>query len=152
MVTTAWLLSLAFLTYIHDSNALSAQCHEPYITISEVWRSTANKISSDPKCDRGHIVDNGWYRFNSPAGNEMPTTNPRLGKCGTYAPIWMNGTHPSVADDVIDTIACAGLPRVTPLGCGVQYKIKVVNCSGFYLYRLKSPRQCSLAYCAGKCL
>ena len=151
MEATTVLLSFAFLAYLHSSIAHNSQCHQPYITINEVWRSTANEIKSGarPKCDRNYIVDNKWYRFDSSAGNEMPTTNPGYNKCGTIVPIWMDGTHPTVAEDEKDVTACAPVPFLAPPNCGVSFNIKVVNCSGFYIYRLKEPQECSLAYCAG---
>ncbi len=152
MGTTTALVRILFLVYLRDTIAHNTQCHQPYTTLSEVWRSTANEIEKGdtPICDRNYIVDDTWYRFNSSVGNEMPTTNPGYRKCGTYIPIWMKGTHPTTNDGVIDATACAGVPRRRPPGCGVSYKIKVVNCAGYYLYRLKSPQQCALAYCAGK--
>ena len=151
MGTTA-LVCFVLLASLQGSITHDIQCHQPYTIISEVWRSTANEIKpgETPKCDRNYIVDNTWYRFNSSAGNEMPTANPGFRKCGTFVPIWMKGRHPAVHEGVIDATACAGVPRRRPRGCGVSYRIKVVNCNGFYLYRLMNPYQCSMAYCAGK--
>ena len=151
MGTTLALVFLVFLTNLHDCIAQDAQCQQPYETIEEVWRTTANEIgkTEKPKCDRNYIVDNTWYRFNTTVGNRIPTTNPGFRKCGTYIPIWMKGRHPTVDEGVIKATACAGVPFQFPHGCGISYNIKVVNCTGFYLYQLKSPQQCALAYCAG---
>ena len=39
-------------------------------------------------------------------------------------------------------------PFWLPKGCGDSYDIKVVKCPGnFYLYKLKKPKRCDLAYC-----
>lgn len=151
MEETTLLLCFLFLAHLHTGIAHDVPCHNAYTTISQVWRSTANVVKPGDKvqCDRGYIKDDTWYRFDSSVGNEMPTSNPGFRKCGTSVPIWMKGKHPTVADGQTDALACAGVPRVPPLGCGVSYPIKVVNCSSFYLYRLKEPQQCSLAYCAG---
>ena len=152
MGTATALVCFVLLASLQGSTALDTQCNQPYTTISEVWRSTANELKpgETPMCDRNHIVDDKWYRFYSSAGNEMPTANPGFRRCGTYVPIWLDGSHPAVNNGVVHATACAVLPRQSRPGCGVSYDIKIVNCNGFYLYQLKSPRQCSLAYCAGK--
>jgi hypothetical protein len=121
-----------------------------YTTISDTRRSTAFEGSPPYLCDRGFIEDDKWYRFDSAAGNTIPTKNPGFLRCSTYVPIWFNGEHPTDENVVADAQACAAIPFVLPQGCGVSYDIKVVKCPGnFYLYRLKEPKQCSLAYCAG---
>ena len=134
---------------------LRANHCQGYSTIRDVRRSTANvfngKSGDRLLCDRNFIKDGTWYRFQSLAGNQMPTTNPGFWHCGTYAPIWLKGSHPKVGEGVVDRKACVSLPFVFPIGCGISYKIKVVNCGDFYLYQLKEPGQCSLAYCAGEC-
>ena len=122
-----------------------------YTFINSTNRSAAF-ISTQPyTCDRGVIKNDHWYRFYSLAGNTMPTANPGLRRCGTYVPIWFQGTHPTTENIVAEAKACAPVPFTFPVGCGVSYDIKVVKCPGdFYVYRLKEPMQCSLAYCAGK--
>ena len=143
------LLSFVALLHVQIITAHSG-CHS-YINISEVWRSTANEIKpgTKPKCDRDFIVDDMWYRFYSPAGNEMPMEIIAFRKCGTFMPIWLKGGHPKVADGDVDRKACVNVPFRHPLGCGISYSIKVANCSGFYVYKLKTPQQCASAYCAG---
>ena len=148
MYVTILLLSFALSLCVLSCTAHSG-CYHSYTTISEIWRSTANEVKpgSILKCDRSFIVNDNWYRFDSPAGNEMPTTRPAVKKCGTYMPIWLNGKHPTVAEGDVDRTACVNIPRKG--GCSLSYNIKVVNCSGFYLYQLKKPHQCPSAYCAG---
>jgi hypothetical protein len=80
----------------------------------------------------------------------MPESNPGRYHCGTYIPIWMNGRHPTEVGKEEDRTACAPVPWVFPLDCGEKYDIKVINCSGFYLYQLKAPKRCTYAYCAGR--
>ena len=148
----ACVLYLFFLLHLQASTAHDAQCHQNYTTLNQVWRSTAYEIKAreKPRCDRNYIVDDIWYRFESSVGNKMPTANPGFRKCGTFIPLWLKGVHPTADQGVIDAVACAVVPRQGFQGCGDSYNIKIVNCSGFYLYRLKRPQQCSLAYCAGK--
>ena len=120
-----------------------------YITIDDPRRSTAYNSSSANLCDRYALQDNAWYRFSSSAGGEIPTIIPKLGSCGTTAPIWMKGSHPSVEEGTVTRQVCAFVAFQLPIGCGTSYNIGVRNCSGFYIYRLKSPLQCNSAYCAG---
>ena len=60
-----------------------------YTLINDVRRSTAYKTTTTRICDRGFIKDDEWYRFESVAGNTMPTKNPGIDVCGTYVPIWL---------------------------------------------------------------
>lgn len=48
----------------------------------------------------------GWYRFVNQVGGEMPETRVDGFHCGTHAPIWMKGKHPSIADGIVDRTAC----------------------------------------------
>ena len=56
-------------------------------------RHLSQVTSSDPSlrpiCDQ--LLEPGWYRFDSPAGNLMPTECPGGKYCGTNMPIWMKG-------------------------------------------------------------
>jgi fibrillin 1 len=150
MAQTAFLFSLVSLhvAQIFGATDTNACSNMTYIVISDVRRSTAYNATDD-LCDRGFIKDESWYRFQSAAGNKMPEENPGPNHCGTYVPIWMNGDHPDEVGTIENRIACAGIPWTFPVGCGVSYKIQVINCGTFYLYNLREPDRCTLAYCAG---
>ena len=130
----------------------ASHCNDvEYNTIDDPRRSTAySNFSSAKLCDRSIIRDNVWYRFSSEAGGEMPTTKPPFKTCGTYVPIWLHGSHPTIKEGVVRRKACANVPGKPPFGCGFSYDIQVRNCSGFYIYKLKKPLHCYFAYCAGK--
>ena len=143
----------AFTLLSPSDSTSSINCYGThYKTINDPRRSTGYDVSSSNNtrnhlCDRHLLQDNAWYRFSSEAGGEMPTRRPKLGSCGTYVPIWMNGSHPTIEDGIVARKACA---NVFPFGCGYRYNIHVRNCSGYYIYQLKTPANCVLAYCAGK--
>ncbi|XP_028406136.1 uromodulin-like [Dendronephthya gigantea] len=124
-----------------------------YTVINDSRRSITNMAKPEDGllCDRNAIDESTWYRFkiNTSAivGDQLATTKPPLSRCGTFSPIWMNGSHPTAAEGVVLRKACAYLPYAAPLGCAKSYEIKVLNCSGFYVYQLKPPKQCYLAYC-----
>lgn len=91
----------------------------------------------------------GWYRFVSEVGGEMPEFKIDRLQCGTIAPIWMQGSHPTVAEGIVDRTACVNFNNLFD-GC-LSFSIKVKNCSNsFYVYYLVPPPYgCFLAYCAG---
>ena len=135
------------------SNSSAKHCFGvPYKIISDSRRSTGYVIKNKQNrlCDQELLEDNTWYRFLSEAGGEIPTAKPKRESCGTYIPIWMNGSHPRVEHNIVARKACANEPFVFPIGCGYSYNIHVRNCSGYYIYKLKKPSGCFRAYCAGK--
>ena len=151
IVKNMFLLSFLIVSVHTVNTGLEASdcTGKKYITIDDPRRSTAyDDFNSTKLCDRNIIQNDAWYRFSSEAGAVMPTTMPKVKRCGTFAPIWMNGSHPSVEDGIVTRKVCANVPR-DPLGCKHSYDIQVRNCSGYYIYQLKKPPTCDLAYCAG---
>ena len=145
------LVLIVFILPIHAALQVSACNDVEYITIDDPRRSTAySNFNLTKLCDRTIIQNGNWYRFSSQAGGEMPTTKPKIKSCGTYVPIWLNGSHPTVEEGTVARKACANVHRKLPLGCGFTYNIQVRNCSGYYIYKLKRPSNCYFAYCAGK--
>lgn len=141
---------IVFLSCTH-SGLQASDCKDvKYTTINDPRRSTAYTKTTNYLCDRSLIRDNGWYRFASVAGEEIPTTIPKAESCGTFFPFWMNGSHPSVEEGAVNRTACAvaKIFKINP--CYLKYTIKVRNCSGFYIYQLKRPKECFSAYCAGR--
>ena len=63
------------------------------VIADEPERSANHHLSlgaiSSPICDRTILA--GWYRFQSPAGNLIPTECPGENYCGTRKPVWLNG-------------------------------------------------------------
>ena len=92
-------------------------------------------------------LQTGWYRFVNEVGGKMPETKVGRGHCGTIAPIWMRGQHPSNAEGIVDRTACVNVNSQQG-GC-IPISIKVKNCTDFFVYRLVAPYGCYMAYCAG---
>ena len=150
-----FIVNVFLFVLIEGQNAKSCAGKKyDYITIRDVHRSTANvynRTRGDKLlCDISVIQDGNWYRFESQTGGKIPQEKPGFYHCGTVAPIWMNGSHPTTTGVEVTRKACANIPGVKPYGCGRSWTIKVINCGSFYIYQLKRPRQCFLAYCAGK--
>nr|XP_058969359.1 uncharacterized protein LOC131795764 [Pocillopora verrucosa] len=95
-------------------------------------------------CDDG--LAHGWYRFRGAAGTQMPTYCVGKYHCGTHAPGWLRGAHPSVADGIIRALVCFHWGSQC---CSWSTIIRVRNCGGFYVYELRRPPACHLRYCGG---
>ncbi|CAH1259396.1 OIT3 [Branchiostoma lanceolatum] len=126
--------------------ASAGPCVE-YLELSDTWRSVNN--NRPPLfCDRGLTA--GWYRFTGPAGDRILTVSPgALLRCGTTAPVWMNGPHPTIADGVVTRQACTFRTFwniAEP--CYNSWNIQLTACpAGFYVYFLTPTPYCSYAYC-----
>ncbi|XDV44016.1 hypothetical protein PO909_012380 [Leuciscus waleckii] len=91
---------------------------------------------------------NGWYcLFIQGQSVQMPDTCVDEYSCGTHAPLWLNGGHPTVEDGVVTRDVCGHWDNNC---CYFQSNpIKVKACPGdYYVYEFVSPTTCSLAYCA----
>ncbi|XP_028406135.1 uncharacterized protein LOC114528662 [Dendronephthya gigantea] len=117
-----------------------------YRAINDPRRSTAFVSSTTRLCDRSVIKGDIWYRFVSEAGGELATKAPKIHSCGATSPIWMRGTHPNVEEGIVNRTVClvGGGKRI----CTYRYKIKVRNCSGFYIYQFTQLDRCGF-FCAG---
>ena len=64
-------------------------------------------------------------------------------RCGTKYPVWLNGTHPTVAEGVVSRTVCySGYSGC----CWFSNIIKVKNCSSYYVYELMKISD-SFRYC-----
>lgn len=96
-------------------------------------------------CDKS--LSNDWYRFTGEAGDKMPDTCVAKLRCGTHAPGWLNTSHPSVADGIVNASVCFHWGSNC---CFWATEIKVRNCDGFFVYKLHRVPYCSLRYCGNK--
>ena len=102
------------------------------------------------RCDQRDLAV-GWYRFTGAAGDRMPTYCVPKNRCGTHAPGWLNGSHPSVADGVVTRRVCYHWSNKC---CLWKNNIKVKNCGAFFVYELQKTPVCYLRYCGnnrGEC-
>ena len=90
----------------------------------------------------------GWYRFSGGAGTQMAEACRKMYSCSTNSSGWLNGTHPTVAEGIVQRKVCF-LQRVSQFFNGCCYyskNISVRNCGAFYVYRL-DPAGCDYRYC-----
>ena len=109
----------------------------------------------------GNLSDSklsGWYRFSGGAGTQMAEACPKMYSCSTNSSGWLNGTHPTVAEGIVQRKVCF-LQSVSQFFndcCNHSKNINVRNCGAFYVYRLVPPdfysRYCGngLPYTPGK--
>ena len=55
------------------------------------------------KCDNS--LTKAWYRFTGSAGNKMADTVVATHHCGTHAPGYLTGGHPTMAQGVVPPVA-----------------------------------------------
>uniref|UniRef100_A0A4X2JR74 ZP domain-containing protein n=2 Tax=Vombatus ursinus TaxID=29139 RepID=A0A4X2JR74_VOMUR len=119
-------------------------CSDPcdnYTTLVEAWRSL-NEMDNRRACDTNK---EGWYRFSGPGGVRIPEKCVSVNRCGTDAPVWLNGTHPSKEEGIVSRTACAHWSNNC---CLWNMVVKVKACTGgFYVYKLNATPACNLAYC-----
>ena len=104
-------------------------------------------------CDAGYFTSPdwkgpGWYRLTGAAGTRIPEKAPGLDQCGTYAPGWMRGVHPSTPGEQAVATICFDTGSVG--NCHKPVNIAVIHCGDFYLYNLPVTPDCFLRYCGSK--
>ena len=81
----------------------------------------------------------------------MPTSCVPINRCGTHAPGWLSGRHPS-AGQISTVKVCFHWYRLVGRSrrddcCRWQTFIRVRNCGGFFVYQFRRPPACRLRYC-----
>ena len=107
-----------------------------YTVLNETDRAQGNTSPPHSKSDKRLVF--GWYRFKGAAGDRMPDKCVLLWSCGTQHPGWLNGTHPTVADGMVERKVCFSRRNFC---CSWSQKITVRNCSGHYVYKLNTTAQ-----------
>ena len=115
-----------------------------YTLINDASRNTNNENRNSVVCDRNLATK--WYRFSAAAGEVMPDSCVPTWRCGTHAPGWLNGKHPTEAEGVVSRQVCY---HWISKCCNWKNNIRVRNCGGFYVYELTKTPVCSLRYCGG---
>ncbi|VDI82369.1 Hypothetical predicted protein [Mytilus galloprovincialis] len=120
-----------------------------YTTINNVDRRAVGnvlKLGIIPSLS-DDFLDSEWYRINSDAGEQMPTEAPGLFHCGTWYPIWLNGTLPNIiGEEIAGKVCLQGIYAE----CFTSWTIDIKLCPGNYLvYNLVESTNANSAYCFG---
>ncbi|XP_073684043.1 uncharacterized protein [Garra rufa] len=127
------------------TKSLTDPCYK-YTVLDDPWRSPDYRYTQN-MCD-ANVNWVGWYRlFINGQSAQMSETCVNIRSCGTNAPMWLNGTHPTVEDGVVNRDVCGSWSNC----CSFPYSIKVKACpGGYYVYEFVRLNVCNAAYCAGK--
>ena len=74
----------------------------------------------------------------------MPTQCVPVNRCGTSAPGWLTGGHPSVGQGAVQRRVCF---HWSGSCCRWSLNIRVQNCGAFFVYELSRPPTCNLRFC-----
>ncbi|KAL1264812.1 hypothetical protein QQF64_005167 [Cirrhinus molitorella] len=112
-----------------------------YTSLDEPWRATDNLLLTPATATMS------WMTHGEPPTINIPLKQCVTLGCGTNAPLWLNGGHPTVEDGVVTRDVCGHWSNNC---CYFQSNpIKVKACPGdYYVYEFVSPPTCYLAYCA----
>ena len=91
------------------------------------------------------LINLNLYRINGPAGTKLPEEIIESYHCGTSSTGWLNGTHPTVFNEIVDRNVCFQSIYGDP--CLYQSPVQILNCGEFYLYHLENTPACRLRYC-----
>uniref|UniRef100_A0A673I7T8 UMOD/GP2/OIT3-like D8C domain-containing protein n=1 Tax=Sinocyclocheilus rhinocerous TaxID=307959 RepID=A0A673I7T8_9TELE len=119
-----------------------------YTVLDDPWRANSSRLSSSYKCD-SDLTSSSWYRlFINNMSAHIPDTCVAQYSCGTAAPLWIRGGHPTVEDGVVTRDVCGHWHNYCCFFW--SFPIKVKACPGnYYVYELVRPTFCYSAYCAG---
>ena len=75
----------------------------------------------------------GWYQFQSPAGDKMTENVMERYQCGTSVSGWLNGTHPTYDEETVTRTVCGSW---SSSNCQWSVSIKIKKCNNTFLYYL----------------
>ncbi|XP_068739004.1 uncharacterized protein [Montipora capricornis] len=139
----SWVSFTATYTVISYNDTVSNDCSN-YKFLNE-----SNRAMTYVNSSIGNLCDStlsGWYRFSGEAGTQMADSCPKIHHCSTDSPGWLNGTHPTVAEGIVQRKVCFSQHLNGTDCCYFSKDISVRNCGAFYVYRLDPPR-CNSRYC-----
>ena len=140
---TLQLVSSAVLTVLSHLHTVPEgdECSKHTI-LANTDRSASFYDRSVTNCDSKLA---GWYRFRGAAGQQLSEQCLPKWHCGSHSTGWLNGTHPTVGDGVVERRVCFNWKDSC---CKFKTNIRVRNCGAFYVYKLKPVPACNLRYCS----
>uniref|UniRef100_A0A672YD73 ZP domain-containing protein n=1 Tax=Sphaeramia orbicularis TaxID=375764 RepID=A0A672YD73_9TELE len=132
----------------------TSHCADPcehYTVVDDAWRAIDYRYDGTRHCDK-MVSWEGWYRMYLGGLNaQIPEKCIKKYMCGTYAPMWLTEPHPSQSGIVVQRSVCnTWVDRCCYYD---SHKIYVKRCyerqtgGHFFIYGLKKPSMCDLAYC-----
>eukprot|EP00105_Crassostrea_gigas_P041617 XP_019925765.1 PREDICTED: uncharacterized protein LOC105335333 [Crassostrea gigas] len=126
---------------------VSGQCTDYKLQTNQYKRSSGYQLGRTDVAISDNFLSEGWYRFQSGAGNDMVTSSPSIAMCGTIYPVWLNGSLPLENEGIVNRTACVvGLTR----SCESMISIKIINCGTYNVYYLRKTPILASGYCFGE--
>ena len=142
----------AVFTRQGGADPLDQQCHQPFTTLTDGWRSTDTGSGDHADRSSGTAYDTGvggsrWYRFEGAGGDALPLSSPGHNHCGTGDAGWLSGwtgantppnnyggtgRYPSAAEGVVEMTVCFDGHN----GCDGHMVVGVLRCGSFLLWQL----------------
>ncbi|XP_062512438.1 macrophage receptor MARCO-like [Corticium candelabrum] len=128
---------------------LPSQCKKGrHRVLHDTWRKVSSEVDEFGyhRDTREKNFQPGWYVFADSIGGQMPQTCPPMHHCGTHAPGWLNGTHPTALGETSKETVCFHWNNNC---CKWHVTVEITNCAGVYVYNLpEGPCECWLGYCS----
>lgn len=137
------------------SHCYTLECSD-YINITDHSRSVVvdSQTTGTVLCDKYEIwsTNSRWIRFPITYKTRMPEYCPPKYACNTHAPGWLNGIHPAVEDEIVQSEVCFHWRNQWGDDdcCNWRVGISVRNCTTFFVYQPSYIITCSLRLCVGK--
>ena len=94
-----------------------------------------------------NIISPAWYRMMGHTGTQIPEECVPTEACGTQAPGWLNGKHPTVVEGLVTREVCYHWDGYC---CNWYNDIRIRNCGAYYVYELQKPPTHTLRYCGNQ--
>lgn len=95
---------------------------------------------------------NNWYRMMPPAGVVMTETSLEYNHCGTKAPGWIRGTHPTDEGEQLTVEVCFIDDTGNGNDCSWSQNFEITHCGEYYVYFLPEFLLCIARYCGADTL
>ena len=127
--------------FIYSFTGEPTECRK-YKILSGADRATSFNNASRYTCD--DLLSNGWYRMAGEAGDHIPEKCVPKRHCGTHAPGWLDGKHPTVQEGLVTRRVCYHWRSSC---CQWENNVTIRNCGNYCVYKLRRPPVCHLRYC-----
>ena len=141
-LSSNWSL-IYFFTHFIIQFPVSDPCSH-HVQLNDRTRAAGVHRGNVLKCDQKDMPDTKWYRFIGSSGTMMPTSCVPKHYCGTHAPGWLNGAHPTRLGQIVNGQVCFHWGGSC---CNWKANIQIKKCNGFYVYKLGKTPVCWLRYC-----
>ncbi|XP_063404491.1 uncharacterized protein LOC134687958 [Mytilus trossulus] len=117
-------------------STMNHPCHSKSV-IEGTYDRTPNYVLQPGEVEYCDNITEGWYTFAS--GQNVPTTPPVPGQCGSRSPVWFDGTYPTSFEETTTMKACM-VSNFT--NCEDSWNVTVMHCYGYNVAYMKEINNC----------